>query len=257
MGLPQELVDHIVDMLHDDILTLKACSLVCKPMFASTSRHLKCRRLSIALSSSILEAFASGGRPIHYTRQLHIASIKPFTPDDLLPRLHHFKSMNRVHTLTIDFYHAIAWVDDYKTNFAHFYSTLTSLTLCCPSGHYRLILQFALQFPNLESLGIEWLDDENWLGLGLMAPTTIDQYPPLRGRLRLAGANAATKFLADLAYAFPNGLNFRSIELKSIPGEVIGQIANQYRTQTLEDVTLVLSIFGTHQHSFSSLIVAG
>ena len=39
MGLPQELVDHIVDTLHEDLPALKACSLTCKAMFAST-RHL-------------------------------------------------------------------------------------------------------------------------------------------------------------------------------------------------------------------------
>ena len=38
MGLPQELIDYIVDILHNDISTLKACSLTCKAMFASTRR---------------------------------------------------------------------------------------------------------------------------------------------------------------------------------------------------------------------------
>ena len=39
MGLPQELVDHIMDMLYVDLQALKACSLTCKAMFSST-RHL-------------------------------------------------------------------------------------------------------------------------------------------------------------------------------------------------------------------------
>jgi hypothetical protein len=39
MGLPQELVEHIIDTLQEDLPALKACSLTCKAMFAST-RHL-------------------------------------------------------------------------------------------------------------------------------------------------------------------------------------------------------------------------
>lgn len=34
MGLPQELTNHIVDMLYDNILALSACSLTCRAMFA-------------------------------------------------------------------------------------------------------------------------------------------------------------------------------------------------------------------------------
>lgn len=36
MGLPQQLVEYIMEVLRDDLQTLKACSLTCKPMFAST-----------------------------------------------------------------------------------------------------------------------------------------------------------------------------------------------------------------------------
>ena len=45
MGLPQEVVDRIMDMLQDDMRALKACSLTCKAMFASTqhSIHLTLR----------------------------------------------------------------------------------------------------------------------------------------------------------------------------------------------------------------------
>ena len=39
MILPTELVDYIMDILRDDLRALKACSLTCWAMFAST-RHL-------------------------------------------------------------------------------------------------------------------------------------------------------------------------------------------------------------------------
>ena len=46
MGLPQELVDYTMNMLHDDLRTLKACSLTCKAMFPST-QHLIHRTLCL------------------------------------------------------------------------------------------------------------------------------------------------------------------------------------------------------------------
>lgn len=51
MGLPQELVNHTVDMLHDNIPALEACSLTCRTMFAST-RHLIHRTLDLTLRNN-------------------------------------------------------------------------------------------------------------------------------------------------------------------------------------------------------------
>ena len=39
-ALPQELIDNIIDHLHDDPLTLKSCSLVCKSWMPSATYHL-------------------------------------------------------------------------------------------------------------------------------------------------------------------------------------------------------------------------
>ena len=53
MGLPQEIVDLIMDMLYDNIRALKVCSLTCKAMFAST-RHLIHQRLHLPMLENVL-----------------------------------------------------------------------------------------------------------------------------------------------------------------------------------------------------------
>lgn len=236
MGLPQELVDNIMDMLHDDLQALSACSLACKAMFASTRRlihqtlHLprqndervliregagKPRNWGGGHSKDVELSFMSYLRKydlLRYTRQVHIHNSCTFTPDTLQPHLHSFQSLDRVHALTIDHYNADAWSTYYKSYFLHFYPALTSLTLRHPSGQYRLILRFALQFPNLENLCLECPQRDLSILPGAIIPTTTDRFPALRGNLQLAGLNGAVWRMMD--FACRNGTNFRSIELE-------------------------------------------
>ena len=96
---------------------------------------------------------------LQYTREVHIRMGRTvFTPDILIPHLDHFRSLKRVHSLTIESYDAVAWLNHHKSSFIHFYPTLTSLALHNPLNHYRCVLQFALQFPNLDNLSIERLN---------------------------------------------------------------------------------------------------
>ena len=52
MGLPQELVGHIMDILQDDKRDLEACSLTCKAMFVST-RHLIHQTLHVTRETNV------------------------------------------------------------------------------------------------------------------------------------------------------------------------------------------------------------
>jgi hypothetical protein len=239
MGLPQELVDHIMDMLHDDLRALKACSLTCKSMFVSTE-HLIHQTLYLtqrnnwsvltgrqriqlikgcwyypALELPLLSYMGERGL-LQHTRQVHIRTRLVFAPRTLQPHLHHFQSLDRVHTLTIDYCTSTQWANDHKTFFAHFYPTLTSLTLHRSYGNYRHLLQFALQFPNLENLCLEWMEVDWRLTVGnrrLTVPAITHQSPPLCGHLRLVGFGDAVYWLADLVHELPNGINFRSVTL--------------------------------------------
>jgi hypothetical protein len=259
MGLPRELVDYIMDMLRNDLRALKACSLTCRAMFAST-RRLIYRTLRLPPQSYFRDptglrfvSLMSERGLLQYARKVHIHLPPTFNPDILLPHLRHFQSLDRIHTLAIDYYDAVAWAfpEHYKTCFVHFYPTLTSLTLCHSSGHYRLILQFALQFPNLENLCLDSVEYEWWPGPDMTIPAIVDQSPPLRGRLRLVGAVAVAQYLIDLAYELPNGINFRSVEFGGFAGSDAQHILNGC-AHTLENLTIIPSETGTHRLLFLS-----
>ena len=260
MGLPQELVDHVMDMLRDNIPALKACSLTCKAMFAST-RHLIHRTLHLTLENTLRDLtlgeklrYRRGNRDVEfrfvtfmgergllqYARRVHICTKDPFDPENLLPHLHYFQSLSQVHTLAIDHFRYPEKLLNYQTTcFAHFYPTLTSLALGQSCGD-RGLLDFALRFPNLENLSLEWLEFE--LGPEAQptdAATSPERSPPLRGYLRLV---ASQHYVSDalgvkLFLKPPKGFNFRSLELDEIPSRPAQEALNAC-AQTLEDLTI-------------------
>lgn len=115
--LPQELIDHIVLMLGDDLKSLKACSLTCEAMFFSARRiiHRKIRLTSDKnwelltvperqryihgerqeFAVRVLSEFAAWGL-LPYAHHLSININKNFTPANLLPFNHHFQCFDRV-----------------------------------------------------------------------------------------------------------------------------------------------------------------
>ena len=236
MGLPQEVVDRIMDILQDDESDLKACSLTCKAMFAST-RHLIHQTLNLERENRLsltperkrrtrhvpykLElrflSFMGERDLLKYARHLNIRMDCMFSPYLLEPYLHHFRSLDRIHTLRILSYSAHLWIDDYNTYFTHFYPTLTTLALHFPAGDYRDVLRFALRFPNLENLTLDSILDGTSDTTGTSVPPLVSKSPPLRGRFRCAtllpGDPAWAK---DLAFGLPGGINFRSVEFQGV-----------------------------------------
>jgi len=266
MGLPQELVDHIMERLHDDLRALKACSLTCKSMFAST-RHLIHQTLYLTLrnnrgvpthhpgrghSDTELRFLSFMGKRgfLQYTRQVHFHMGHVFAPDFLLPHLGQLQSLDRVHSFTIEACDALLWQSHHDTIFTHFYPTLTSLTLHRPLSHYRYVLQFALQFPNLQNLCIEHPAGSEWIRPGLITPATIDVPPPLRGHFRLVGVGVV-RWPTKFSYELPSGINFRSVELQGVPRNQ-GQKIVRACAGTLEDLAIMLCGDGTHRVSCSS-----
>ncbi|KAF9781756.1 hypothetical protein BJ322DRAFT_1111680 [Thelephora terrestris] len=259
MGLPQELVDHITNMLCDDVSALQACSLTCKAMFVST-RHLIHQTLCLTprKNEKILTRKEKhrfwGPRPpdvklrllsymgehdfLQYTRRVHIRGFSAFNSEVLLPHLRHFQSLDRVHTLVIENYYPSSRPDLPRICFDHFYPTLTSLTLTSPFDHYRALLRFALLFPQLENLAFEWLKNDEWYPLSATAPPIVDKFPPLCGNLRLAFPRSA-QWPRALIREIQNGINFRSIELESEYLWDHGHFLLGPCSRSLEEVTIV------------------
>ena len=237
MGLPQEVVDRIMDILQDDMKDLKACSLTCKAMFAST-RHLIHQTLHVTreINQKILTpeekrrysrgdyrelelrilSFMGERDLLKYVRHVNIRMELMFSPNVLGPHLQHFRSLDRVHTLTIHSFDALLWHEVHNTYFAQFYPTLTTLALIFPIDDYRFMPRFALQFPNLENLTIESLQPQIWPG----TYSAITQSPPLRGHFRCVGVGQRDPgWLRELAFDLPNGINFRSVEFQDVHWE--------------------------------------
>ena len=235
MGLPQEVVDRIMGTLQDDMNALKACSLTCKPMFAST-RHLIHRSLRVSwennqkiLTPEEQERYVQGDRRelelrfvsfmgerdlLKYARHLNISiGYVRFSPYALEPHLQYFRSLDRIHTLTIRLFYAFAWCDVYNTYFTQFYPTLTTLSFHSPIGHHRFLLQFALRFPNLENLTLDSLQEGTLVWPGASVLPLVTKSPPLCGHLQFADLSPMDPvWTREFAFDLPNGINFRSVE---------------------------------------------
>ena len=275
MGLPQELVDRVIDTLHDDLPALKACSLTCKPMFAST-RHLIHQALCLTPRNTKSVLTRKEGKRLRYleqgyqdvqlrflsymgehgflqyTREVYIYNSQKvgqfhtaiFTPAALLPHKHHFQSLDRVHTITIEYLEGDEWTSRDKSYFTHFYPTLTSLTLRRPLGPHPPIFQFALQFPNLEHLSLEWAGKN--VGRDLTAPTTDDQPSLPRRHLRLAHIDDGDWWPINSDHVLRGEFNFRSLELED-SFEDYGQDILNMCVDTIQHLALTASdSLGTH-----------
>jgi hypothetical protein len=272
MGLPQEVIDRIVNMLQDNRRTLKACSLTCKAMFAST-RHLihQTLRVTEKTNQKILTPAEKKRYPewnarelqlrhlsymgechlLKYARHLDICMVAGFSQYTLEPHLQHFWSLDRIHTLTIRntlmirCHHGCPR-DDIRPLFTHFYPTLTTLVFNSPIDHHRHVLQFVVQFPNLENLTLESLRDEPWTSSVTAVPPIVGQSPPLRGHLRCAGLSPRNPvWPREFAFDLPNGINFRSIEFQDVHWEQGQQILNGCAS-SLEEFTVHITEDGAN-----------
>ena len=247
MGLPQELIDHITDMLHGNLPALKACSLTCKAMFAST-RHLIHQTLYL-VPQNMQDAFADKHGFLQYTRRVSILH-HTFTLSALQLHLQKFQSLDRVHTLILEGHDVSAWTSRYRLCFAHFHPTLTSLTLRRPFGSFQLIFQFALQFPILENLCLE----EVQLGTRF-EPDPIDlveMSPPLK-HLRVAGCTPSERWPVSLTHEIQSSMTFRSVEVVDLAGSLACYMLDAC-AHTLEALTVVLRGTGMERFSFPSLL---
>ena len=241
MGLPQEVVDRIVEILQNDMRALKACSLTCKAMFVST-RHLIHQTLHVTsdISQRIFtpeekKRCKRGGRRelelrllsflgerglLKYTRHLNIRIGCGVPPDILEPHLQYFRSLDRIQTLAVHSYDATLWYDVHNVYFTQLYPTLTTLALHSPSGYYRCVLQFALQFPNLENLTFESPSEIGWTWPVVSMPSIVTKSPPLRGHLRCGNLDLEDpRWTSEFAFDLPNGINFRSVEFRGVHWE--------------------------------------
>jgi hypothetical protein len=183
--LPQNVIDNIIDHLHDKPVDLQVCSLVAKSWKARSQSHLFRK---VQWTTETVLGWCkhipprSGGLAGHATG---LAVVSLLEQDRLGPIKDHFTSFRNVTSLTLrdlDFNDPLFDPDEVPAYFGHLGPRLTSLTLVNPNGSCGRLLSFASFFPHLEYITVSRPGE-------LIPPDpTVDlEYRPLRGTLFLRG----------------------------------------------------------------------
>ena len=202
-SLPPEILDLIVDHLHDEPTTLKTCCAVSKSWVPRTRRHLFAQ-VEFDNSKSQIELWKKGfpdpsNSPAQYTRSLSARGVLLITAGDVDVGSWISAFHNVVHLL-------LAYMD--RTSLLPFYglsSTVRSLSLInVPLDAFDLICPF----PLLEDLALVALftlkHEDRW-----NAPLTS---PKLTGTLDLKMFRRASSVIRRLL-VLPGGLHFSKITM--------------------------------------------
>ena len=248
-GLPQEVVDHIMFMLRDDLKSLKACSLTCKAVFISTRRFIH-RRIYLTseknwevltlrerqryirgdrqgIAIKVLSGIAAYGL-LPYGRHLYINLNKNFTPANLQPFNDHFQRFDQIQELSIYWLDARHFLAQFNTFFANFTQTLRSLHLCTPTGDARDILGFVCLFSHLDDLTfrISPVDSHNWRTWTSTPLPAIKEMPPFRGRLKLHWVSEWQSYILQQLMSLPGKRRFRFVDFRNCPSEAEQPVIN-------------------------------
>jgi len=273
MGIPQELVGRIMEILQDDIVTLTACSLTCKSIYAST-RHLI--HQTFYLTDETIQRVGTTGRTaqqqILYRSGEHLSAefwhsminsgflryarrvyIKTWNSAALIPYLNRLDTLDGVHTLTISSTDICRFISFKHPQFSHLNATLTTLSIHFPQNPHKFIPSLIAQFPNLENLTLELFlsGGEEW-GRRYSPRDFPTHSPPLRGHLRCSGVSKYDCMLVRaLVWGLPDGINFRSVELRKVHWRPCLQLLGGCK-DTLEEFILTVEGNGTQVYTLQT-----
>ena len=211
--LPVELLDHIVDLLHDTDYELKSCCLVSKSWIPRTRRHLFAHVLFRdakdlqSWKTTFPDPFTS---PAYYTRNLSIR----FCPVAVAAGGEEggwIQTFSRAVRFEIG---TLSEPATFLLPFHRFSPALKSLHLVFTALPSALVFDFVSSFPLLEDLSVFTRDSAS-LGGGVDGKLSIAQSsspPPFTGTLRLClkmGMNPIASRLLSLQ----KGLHFKKLDL--------------------------------------------
>lgn len=200
--LPQELIDGVIDLLHDDLPTLGACSLSCSAMLHRSRVH-KLARMTVRASPII------GGETIDSEIAAYIRYLTAIGDyDGMWQEI--FKCTN-LRQLSIGSIHFTSFPQQAlacKFPFPVLEKLeLYSCSFVGPSSPN--IAHFICAFPSLASL---YIDDTQWPESwrdGIIEPLTHS--PPFSGELQIVDRPQ----IIDILTSLPGGIRFRTITLES------------------------------------------
>ena len=208
-SLHPEILDLIVELLHNEPETLKACCIVSKAWIYRTRRHLFNQvkfRYQYCHVSSWRETFPDPqNSPAHHTRILSIYLSKPITAADANTLLTFFR-ISHLGVDTLQWHHR-----KFSLLLLHSFSpTIRSLHLTFSCPHIPEIFDLICSFPVLEDLSLAGYGSRINSDVAWNAPSTS---PRLAGSLELRGGGAM-RLVADKLLDLPNGLQFEEFAVQ-------------------------------------------
>ena len=211
LSLPPEILDLIIDHLHDEPTTLRACCLVSKSWIPRARIHFF-NRVEFHSTGPTIESWTEAfpdpsNSPAHYTRSLHLNNFNTVTVaiSDARPWVHSFNNIIDLQVVTVG-------LSDHRISFTQFHGlspTLKSLHLFYSFALLSEVLDFICSFPLLEDLSL--------CSVRFRAIDNADKWndpstsPKFTGSLLLSGSNhIITRKLLDL----PGGLRFSKIRVR-------------------------------------------
>ena len=214
-SLPPEIFDLIIDQLHDEPTTLKACCVVSKSWIPRTRSHLFAHVKFGVIARPVelwMKAFPDpSNSPAHHTRRLTIRYLPAITTTDasVAGWIRTFRSVVHLH------FEYVTW-GAHQTPLAPFYGfshTVRSLRLAFTSFE---VFDLICSFPLLEDLTfVSLLEDLASVSLYASRWSAPSTSPRLTGSLDLSaigGIRSAARRLSD----FPGGLRFTKITLSCL-----------------------------------------
>ena len=243
--LPPEILDYIVDLLHDNPDSLKQCCLVSKSWISRTRKHLFAE-VSINAEQH-LESWKTmfpdpSTSPGYFAKSLHVGCARAVTAADGEPGgwLTGFSHIVHLGVETQEMYFGDSLVS--LVPFHGFSPVIKSLRLRSPSLPPSLVFDFVLSSSLLEDLsvtchGTQPAND----GDGSDGPSTQPSNPPLfTGSLKLF-LLSGMKPIASRLLSMPGGIHFRKFTLEC---------------HHKEDLLLAVALVRECSHTLKSLKVA-
>jgi len=233
MGLPRDIIEEILYFHHEDLSTLKACSLTCRALFSAVRgliharvrlwmrRDYPPRKLVDEIAAKVLRGrrveahlryLSKVGKYglLGYAREVYIDIGLHLAPETLDTYLPYFRSFTQVHTLRISGSDLARFLPAFGQHFGQFVPTLRSLHIPHVMGDVHEVLEFVCGFPHLDDLSLVQA-----VPYCVNGPprSCVEHAPSLRGRLAIRGW-ASTP--AQLLLKVPGGLHFRSINATGV-----------------------------------------
>jgi hypothetical protein len=228
--LAQELLDLIVDHLHQDSDAIQECSFVSKSWIPRASKHLfekvkfTTRRQFKLWERTFPVPLSSPGR---YTKSLSICALcATFRSEEACSWIRAFPNVSSFKVYS----HGAADIYEYNMTFAEenyipfgislvpfhgFSLVLKSLTIGISHLPPQEVLEFILSFPLLKDLTVHGLGAQNHYDeeedqMNLQIPSV---FPPLTGTLDLISRKCSLRFTVNRLLGLPNGIHFQALRL--------------------------------------------